>query len=176
MPAVIKQCRRRGAPLLRNTEPATDGYADAVTAAAPSVVNIYSSKVVRTMPNPICELPRYRDLCKALEGANPRLQNSLGSGVIIRENGYILTNAHVIADADEIVVEFADGQTMSAEIIGSDPETDLAVIHAATNGLMPIKPGLSDSARVGDVVLAIGNRSGSARPCPWASSARRAVA
>jgi serine protease DegS len=146
--------------LLRSSETPTHGYADAVTAAAPSVVNIYSSKVVRTRPNPICELPRYRDLCKALEDANPRLQNSLGSGVIIRDNGYILTNAHVIADADEILVELADGQTVSAEIIGADPETDLAVIHAATNGLVPIKLGLSDSARVGDVVLAIGNPFG----------------
>jgi serine protease DegS len=146
--------------LLRNSGAAGDGYADAVTAAVPSVVNIYSSKVVHTRPNPICELPRYRDLCKALEGSNPRLQNSLGSGVIIREDGYILTNAHVIADADEIIVAFADGQTMSAEIIGTDLETDLAVIHAATKGLVPIKLGLSDSARVGDVVLAIGNPFG----------------
>jgi serine protease DegS len=146
--------------LWRSSETTADGYADAVTAAAPSVVNIYSSKVVHTRPNPICELPRYLDLCKALEGTNPRLQNSLGSGVIIRENGYILTNAHVIADADEIVVAFPDGQALSAEIIGSDPETDLAVIHAATSGLVPIKLGLSDSARVGDVVLAIGNPFG----------------
>jgi serine protease DegS len=146
--------------LLRNSGTAADGYADAVAAAAPSVVNIYSTKVVHTRPNPICELPRYRDLCKALEDANPRLQNSLGSGVIIREDGYILTNAHVIADADEIVVAFADGRTLSAEIIGTDPETDLAVIHAATNGLSPIKLGQSDSARVGDVVLAIGNPFG----------------
>jgi serine protease DegS len=146
--------------LLRNSNGAADGYADAVAAAAPSVVNIYSSKVVQARPNPICELPRYRDLCKALGRANPRLQNSLGSGVIVREDGYILTNAHVIADADEIVVAFADGRTMSAEIIGTDPETDLAVIHATTNGLAPIKLGLSDSARVGDIVLAIGNPFG----------------
>jgi len=146
--------------LLRNPNAGADGYADAVAAAAPSVVNIYSRKLVRARPNPICELPRYRDLCKALEGGNPRLQNSLGSGVIVREDGYILTNAHVIADADEIVVAFADGQTTSAEIIGTDPETDLAVIHATANGLAPIKLGLSDSARVGDVVLAIGNPFG----------------
>lgn len=146
--------------LLRESNAPADGYADAVAAAAPSVVNIYSTKVVHTRPNPICELPRYRELCKALESANPRLQNSLGSGVIAREDGYILTNAHVIADADEIVVAFSDGQTASAEIIGIDPETDLAVIHATIPGLVPIKLGLSDSARVGDVVLAIGNPFG----------------
>jgi serine protease DegS len=145
--------------LLDRSKPDT-GYADAVARAAPSVVNIYSSKVVTTRRLPICELPRYRDLCRALEGANPRLQNSLGSGVIVREDGYILTNAHVIADADEILVAFSDGQTTSAKIIGTDPETDLAVIEANATGLTPIELGHSDAARVGDVVLAIGNPFG----------------
>jgi serine protease DegS len=146
--------------LMRERTGAADGYADAVAAAAPSVVNIYSSKLVRTRLHPLCELPRYRDLCNALDRSNPRMQNSLGSGVIVREDGYILTNAHVIADADEILVAFSDDRTTSAEIIGSDPETDLAVIRATATGLKPIELGLSDAARVGDVVLAIGNPFG----------------
>jgi serine protease DegS len=146
--------------LLNRSATPMAGYADAVARAAPSVVNIYSSKVVTTRRLPICELPRYRDLCRALEGANPRLQNSLGSGVIVREDGYILTNAHVIADAAEILVAFSDGRTTSAKIIGTDPETDLAVIEANANGLTPIELGQSDQARVGDIVLAIGNPFG----------------
>jgi serine protease DegS len=143
----------------RSEAPAA-GYADAVAKAAPSVVNIYSTKVVTARRLPICELPRFRDLCRALEGANPRLQNSLGSGVIVREDGYILTNRHVIADADEILVAFSDGQTTTAKIIGTDPETDLAVIEANAKGLKPIELGRSDLARVGDIVLAIGNPFG----------------
>jgi serine protease DegS len=139
------------------SSPANVGFADAVADAEPSVVNIYSTKVVRTR---ICDLPRYREICDALNVSKHHLQSSLGSGVVVRSDGYILTNAHVIADADEILVAFFDGQTTSAEIIGTDPETDLAVIHANATGLKPIKVGSSDDARVGDVVLAIGNPFG----------------
>ncbi len=136
------------------------GCADAVTAAEPSVVNIYSKKAVHTRLHPICELPRYRELCDAANVPDRRPQNSLGSGVIVRSDGYILTNAHVIADADEILVSFSDGQTTSAQLIGKDPETDLAVIRANATGLSPIQMGSSDDARVGDIVLAIGNPFG----------------
>ena len=136
------------------------GYADAVAAAESSVVNIYLSKVVRARANPICELPHYRQLCDAANISRSRLQNSFGSGVIVRRDGYILTNAHVIAGADEILVAFFNGQTASATIIGIDAETDLALIRAATKDLRPIKVGSSDNARVGDIVLAIGNPFG----------------
>ncbi len=138
----------------------SSGFADAVEAAEPSVVNIYSSKIVHTRVQPICDLPRYRKLCDAANISNRHLQNSLGSGVIVRSDGYILTNAHVIADADEILVAFFDGQTTSAQIVGTDPETDLAVIRANAMGLKPIEVGSSTDARVGDVVLAIGNPFG----------------
>ncbi len=142
------------------TQATANGYASAVEAAASSVVNISSTKLVRARRHPICELPRYRELCDALESANPRLQNSLGSGVIVSEDGYILTNAHVIANADEIAVALADGRITSATIVGTDPETDLAVIHADATGLIPIQIGTSDAAQVGDIVLAIGNPFG----------------
>jgi serine protease DegS len=138
----------------------TAGFADAVAAAEPSVVNIYSTKVVRTRLHPICDLPRFRELCEAANGASRRMQNSLGSGVVVRADGYILTNAHVIDDADEILVAFFDGQTAPAQIIGVDPETDLAVIRADATGLQPVQVGSSDEARVGDIVLAIGNPFG----------------
>jgi len=146
--------------LMRSADPASTGFADAVAAAEPSVVNIYSMKAVHTRLHPICELPRYRELCDAANVPDRRPQNSLGSGVIVRSDGYILTNAHVIADADEILVSFSDEQKTSAKLIGTDPETDLAVIRANATGLKPIKMGSSDDARVGDIVLAIGNPFG----------------
>jgi serine protease DegS len=139
---------------------ASSGFADAVDAAEPSVVNIYSSKIVPSRLHPICDLPRYRELCDAANVSNRHLQNSLGSGVIVRSDGYILTNAHVIADADEILVAFFDGSTTSAQIVGTDPETDLAVIRTNATGMKPIEVGSSADARVGDVVLAIGNPFG----------------
>ncbi len=145
---------------MRSADSATVGFAAAVAAAEPSVVNIYSRKAVHTRLHPICELPRYRELCDAANVPDRRPQNSLGSGVIVRSDGYILTNAHVIADADEIEVAFSDEQKTSAELIGTDPETDLAVIRANAAGLKPIEMGSSDDARVGDIVLAIGNPFG----------------
>jgi serine peptidase DegS len=135
-------------------------YADAVATASPSVVNIYTTKIVRTRRLPICDLPQFRELCEGLRIADPRVQNALGSGVIVRRDGYIVTNAHVIEGADEILVAFHDGQTASAEVVGEDPETDLAVVRVRADDLPAIALGSSDSARVGDVVLAIGNPFG----------------
>jgi serine protease DegS len=135
-------------------------YADAVELAAQSVVNIYSTKIVHERTHPICEIPRYEPLCESFFGPTRRMQNSLGSGVIARADGYILTNAHVIAGADEILVAFNDGGTAKASIVGIDPETDLAVIKVEASNLEPVLAGSSDAARVGDVVLAIGNPFG----------------
>jgi serine protease DegS len=138
--------------------PAKPGYAAAVKRASPGVVNIYSSKVVAP---PICELPRFREWCDRFSGdGRSHMQSSLGSGVIVRDDGYILTNNHVIAGADEILVAFSDGQATTATLIGSDPETDLAVIQVQASGLTPIPMGSSDTAEVGDVALAIGNPFG----------------
>ncbi|TDJ22959.1 MAG: trypsin-like serine protease [Gammaproteobacteria bacterium] len=136
------------------------GYAEAVAAAAPAVVNIYSTRVIQQRLHPICTLPRYRDLCERFSGSNRRIQNSLGSGVVVRADGYILTNAHIIDEASEILVDFNDGTTATAEVVGTDPETDLAVIRVEAKDLIPIQIGSSDTARVGDVVLAIGNPFG----------------
>jgi serine protease DegS len=140
---------------LGRTEPPSQNpsFATAVRAAAPSVVNIYST---RSMParHPVCDLPRFRDLCEAFSGSSPPW---LGSGVIVRTDGYILTNQHVIDAADEIVVAFPDGTRATADIVATDPETDLAVIKVAGGGFNAIDLGSSDDAEVGDVVLAIGN-------------------
>jgi serine protease DegS len=140
------------------SEPTKPGYATAVKRASPGVVNIYSSKVVAP---PICQLPRFREWCDRFSGdGRSHMQSSLGSGVIVREDGYILTNNHIIAGADEILVAFSDGQATTAILVGSDPETDLAVIRVQASGLTPIPMGSSGSAEVGDVALAIGNPFG----------------
>ncbi len=133
------------------------GFASAVARAAPAVVNIYSTKI--TQRSPLCRIPAYRALCEAFPGEQ-QVQNSLGSGVIVREDGYVLTNEHVVAGADEIIVMFANNQATTAQVIGSDPHTDLAVIKVAARGL-PVIPTLADERpRVGDVALAIGNPFG----------------
>ena len=140
------------------SERTNPGYATAVKRASPGVVNIYSSKVVTP---PICQLPRCREGGDRFSGdGRSHMQSSLGSGVIVREDGYILTNNHIIAGADEILVAFSDGQATTATLVGSDPETDLAVIRVQASGLTPIPMGSSGSAEVGDVALAIGNPFG----------------
>ena len=146
----------------------SDGYADAVDRAAPAVVNIQSIKIVLKHRHPICQMPRFRDLCERQGASRPELQRSLGSGVVVREDGYILTNAHVIgalrapdnSAADEILVSFVDGQNARAAVVGVDPETDLAVIKVEATGLPAIELASSADARVGDMVLAIGNPFG----------------
>jgi len=140
------------------TRPAPNaGYAAAVARAAPAVVNIYSTKV--TQRSPLCRIPTYQALCDAFPGEQ-QVQNSLGSGVIVREDGYVLTNAHVIANAAEIIVMFANNQATTATVIGTDPHTDLAVIRVNANGLPVIPTRQGAPPRVGDIALAIGNPFG----------------
>ncbi len=135
------------------------GYSAAVKRAGPSVVNIYSTQFVGRPP--ICQLERFREWCNAIAGESPqRMPGSLGSGVVVRADGYILTNYHVIEQADEILVAFNNGQATTAQLIGQDPLTDLAVIKVQAQGLSVISMGSSDSAEVGDVALAIGNPFG----------------
>ncbi|MEZ5558783.1 MAG: trypsin-like peptidase domain-containing protein [Pseudomonadales bacterium] len=133
------------------------GYAAAVKRAAPAVVNIYSTKVVTP---PICQLPQFRQWCDRISGPDDHIQSSLGSGVIVREDGYVLTNNHVIAGADEILVAFSNGEATTAQVVGSDPETDLAVIRVNASGLTAIPIGEPEGVQVGDVALAIGNPFG----------------
>jgi serine protease DegS len=132
-------------------------FADAVARAAPAVVNIYTARVVteRTQAPALNQLfgdfwPSYRR----------RVERSLGSGVIVDAAGTIVTNQHVIAGADSIRVQLADGRIADATIVGQDPDTDLAILHLDI-GKLPVMPvGRSDTLRVGDIVLAIGNPYG----------------
>ncbi|OXH89662.1 2-alkenal reductase [Burkholderia multivorans] len=141
---------------------ATTSYADAAQKAMPAVVNVFSSKDGSLPPDPRAKDPLFRYF---FGDRNARKQQdepaaNLGSGVIVSPEGYILTNQHVVDGADQIEVALADGRTATAKVIGSDPETDLAVLKINMTNLPTITLGRSDQARVGDVVLAIGNPFG----------------
>jgi serine protease DegS len=144
----------------RSAAPVRDGYADAVARAAPAVVNIYTTKIVTRPAHPFCDLPHFRRYCASLPERRQRMQGSLGSGVIVRDDGHVLTNEHVIAEADEIVVALADGREAPAIVVGTDPETDLAVLRIPLPTPEVVSLADENALRVGDVVLAIGNPFG----------------
>jgi serine protease DegS len=135
-------------------------YADAVGIAAPSVVNLYTTKVINKPAHPLFEDPQFRRFFGDNSPKQKRMESSLGSGVIMSPEGYILTNNHVTSGADQIVVALKDGRETLARVIGSDPETDLAVLKIDLKNLPAITVGRSDSIRIGDVALAIGNPFG----------------
>ncbi|MDT8403510.1 Do family serine endopeptidase [Sulfuriflexus sp.] len=150
-PALADEARNRG-PV---------SYADAVERSAAAVVNIYTAKLVTEQRSPLLDDPFFRRFFgDQLPAPRQRLETSLGSGVIMSPNGYILTNNHVIQGADEVRVALANGNTPLATVIGTDPETDLAVLKINYIRLPAITLGKSDALRVGDVVLAIGNPFG----------------
>ncbi|PIE38609.1 MAG: protease [Gammaproteobacteria bacterium] len=126
-----------------------DSYADAVEVAAPSVVNIYTRTIVVSQD-------------QQLTPSTPqeRVQQSLGSGVIMSDKGYILTNNHVIDGADQILVLLYDGREAMATTVGSDPETDLAVLHVDLPNMQQAQIANEGELKVGDVVLSIGNPLG----------------
>ncbi len=135
------------------------GYRDAVALATPSVVNIYTAKLVDARTDPRLNSPLQRRLFSN-RGSRQRIERSLGSGVILSAAGHIVTNNHVIAGADAIQVLLADGRSASASVVGSDPETDLAILHIDLPELTPIALADAENIAVGDVVLAIGNPYG----------------
>ncbi len=137
-------------------------FSDAAKRAMPAVVNIYTSKEVKAQRAPFMDDPVFRYFFGG-EGegqGQSQKSNNLGSGVIVSDQGYILTNAHVVEAADEIEVALADNRRAKAKVIGTDPETDLAVIKIDLPKLPAITIGQSEHAQVGDVVLAIGNPFG----------------
>ncbi|MBC7945098.1 MAG: Do family serine endopeptidase [Burkholderiales bacterium] len=159
---------RGGNVVLFKEAPATDPvaaqktvttFSGAVTKAMPSVVNIFTTTAVKQPQNPLMNDPLFRHFF----GDRPEMNQkraSLGSGVIVSSQGLILTNHHVVASGDEIEVALSDGRKAQARIVGSDPETDLAVLQVDIADLPAITFGQSERAGVGDVVLAIGNPFG----------------
>ena len=135
-------------------------YADAVTRAAPAVANLYTTKVVNKNARPLFEDPQFRHFFGNNEPKQKRMESSLGSAVLMSPEGYLLTNNHVVAGADQIVVALKDGRETHARVIGSDPETDLAVLKIDLKNLPAITIGRSDTLRIGDIALAIGNPFG----------------
>jgi len=152
----------RPAPMLEagpSKPPALAGgsYRNAAARAMPAVVNIITSKRPKRSKHPLMKDPFFK---RFFGDEGDEEDSSLGSGVIVSAEGYILTNNHVVEAADEIEVMLADGRKAAAKVVGTDPETDLAVIKIALEKLPVIVLGQAEQAQVGDVVLAIGNPFG----------------
>ena len=145
----------------RRREPPVVSYASAVERAAPAVVNIYTARLVTEQVNPFPPFAPFSGLFgNLLPEYRQRIERTLGSGVIIDKQGHIVTNYHVIANAEAIRVQLADGRIAKPRIVGVDPDTDLAVLQIDLPHLPVITFGHSRQVRVGDVVLAIGDPLG----------------
>ncbi len=148
-------------PLLSGDKSPAMGLSAAAQKAIPAVVNIFTSTLIKTPVNPFMDDPRFKFFFGDQFDTEPQTSSSLGSGVIVSPDGYILTNHHVVEAADQIEVALSDGRKAKAHVIGSDPETDLAVIKIELPGNLPaITFGHPEQAHVGDMVLAIGNPFG----------------
>ncbi len=168
-PALLPSAARNGVVTLYQDEPHTTssdhigtGFSHAAKKVMPSVVNIFTSNEVKQPAHPFVDDPRFRFFFgDEFDEGVPQQNSSLGSGVIVSNDGFILTNHHVVEAADQIEVAFADGIKARGRIIGTDPETDLAVIKVdAGNNLPAITFAGSEAALIGDIVLAIGNPFG----------------
>jgi serine protease DegQ len=151
---------------VKEAAPAADSrrvtsYADAAKRAVPSVVHIYTTQEIRTPRHPLANDPFWGHFFGD-RGATTEKRSGLGSGVVVSEEGFILTNYHVVEAADEIEVASNDGRKFKAKVVGTDPESDLAVLRVPADARLPsiAFANDSDALRVGDVVLAIGNPFG----------------
>jgi serine protease DegS len=136
-------------------------YADAVARAKPAVVNIHTAKIITRRVHPLLDDPIFQKFFgDRFTQLQHEIQTSLGSGVLISKQGYVLTNNHVIEGADEIQVLLGDGRSIDATVVGTDADTDIAVLHIDLQNLPAIVIGDSKRLRVGDIALAIGNPFG----------------
>ena len=161
-----------------------ESFADLAEKFSPAVVNITTSTVVagRTGPQGIVpEGSPFEDFFREFQdrqgnGDRPRRTSALGSGFVISEDGYVVTNNHVIDGADEILIEFYSGEELPAKVVGTDKNTDLALLKVESDvPLSFVSFGDSDTARVGDWVIAMGNPLGQGFRC-LPGSCRRAIA
>lgn len=155
--------------LMTQARGAPDSFADLAESVSPAVVNITTSTTVAASTGPGPVVPEgspfedfFRDMIPDNDGRRaPRRQNALGSGFVISEDGFIVTNNHVIEQADEILIEFFSGEELVATVIGTDPKTDIALLKVESDEPLTFVPfGDSDIVRVGDWVMAVGNPLG----------------
>ena len=164
-PDLLSWNPRGGIVTIKESAPDTEAkkvasFSDAAKKAMPAVVNIFTAMDVKVPRHPLMDDPVFRHFFGDQLGAQTQRSSGLGSGVIVSDNGYILTNSHVVEAADEIEVALADARRAKARVVGADPETDLAVLKIDLPKLPAITFGRSEQASVGDVVLAIGNSFG----------------
>lgn len=159
------------APTAVDARGAPDSFADLAEKLSPAVVNISTTQTMDVANRPDFEMPEippgspfedfFKDFFDERMQRGPRKATSLGSGFVIDSEGFVVTNNHVIDDADEITVKFSDGLELPAEVLGRDAKTDLALLKVTSDDPLPFVPfGDSDAARVGDWVMAIGNPFG----------------
>jgi serine protease DegQ len=164
-PGLLPNAARNGVVTLYENLPgsssaiSTASYSAAAQKVMPAVVNIFTTSEIKNPNNAFMDDPRFRFFFgDQFEDNAPQQASSLGSGVLVSHDGYILTNHHVVEAADQIEVALSDGRKAKGHIIGSDPETDLAVIKIELGDNLPaITFGQSEQAQVGDIVLAVGN-------------------
>jgi serine protease Do len=149
------------APVTRAIPGGRDSYADVVDVVSPAVVTVRAKGRARVSPTQF-QLPDDELFGQFFGGRVPRTlprprQSALGSGVVVTGDGYILTNNHVVESADDVTVDFTDGRTLTAKVIGTDPASDLALLKVEGSSLRTLTLGNSDAVHVGDVVLAVGN-------------------
>lgn len=167
-PGLLPNAARTGVVTLYENVPGSGsaipaaGFSAAAQKVMPAVVNVFTTSEIKSQNNAFMDDPRFRFFFGDQYDDNaPQETSSLGSGVLVSHDGYILTNHHVVEAADQIEVAMADGHKAKARIIGSDPETDLAVIKIELGKNLPaITFGHSEEAHVGDIVLAVGNPFG----------------
>ena len=160
----------QSADALATAQQLSQAFETVAATIAPGVVSIHTTQEVKfrrtTAPNipdefrQFFESPFFRGSPNRSPRSQEQIQKGLGSGFVISERGYILTNNHVIKDADDITVGFSDGRTYNATVVGADPETDIAVLKVDVNDLTPLKLGDSDNLRVGQFVIAAGTPFG----------------
>jgi serine protease DegS len=159
----VRQAPARATPAEGGQSVAVErvSYADAVESAAKAVVNVYTTKVITRKRHPLLDDPLLRHFFgDQLSKPRKQTQTSLGSGVIVSPQGYVLTNNHVIAGADIVKILLQDGRSSRATVVGVDKDTDLAVLRMELDDLPSISIGSTSNLRVGDVALAIGNPYG----------------
>ena len=161
---IVGAANETPAPVERKIDPAAGTYAPVVERVAPAVVTIRSERMVRSVSQQLPDHPLFReffgDQFRGQRQMPDRREGGMGSGVIVRQDGYILTNNHVVDKAEEVNVELTDGRSFKAKVVGTDAPSDLAVLKIEGSNLQTLTLGDSDGVRVGDVVLAVGNPLG----------------